>query len=92
MYPLILGEEVAAKFAPASQARNCYRESLDYNKVAGKIVVCVNDDPTISRRIKKLVLQDAKAMGMILIDEVKKDVPFDAAVFPFSEVTNLEGH
>ncbi|KAL1346471.1 hypothetical protein HN51_020121 [Arachis hypogaea] len=92
MYPLVLGEEVAAKFAPASEARNCYPGSLDYNKVAGKIVVCVNDDPTISRKIKKLVLQDAKAMGMILIDEEKKDVPFDAAVFPFSEVTNLEGH
>ncbi|MED6120540.1 hypothetical protein PIB30_118845 [Stylosanthes scabra] len=92
LYPLVLAEEVAAKFAPASEARNCYPGSLDYSKVAGKIVVCVNDDPTISRRIKKLVLQDAKAIGMILIDEENQDVPFDADVFPFSEVTNLQGH
>ncbi|KAF7836283.1 CO(2)-response secreted protease-like [Senna tora] len=92
MYPLVFGEDVAAKFAPTSEARNCYPGSLDYKKVAGKIVICVADDPTVSRRIKKLVLQDAKAMGLILIDEDKKDVPFDAGVFPFTEVGDLEGH
>ncbi|XP_027353718.1 CO(2)-response secreted protease-like [Abrus precatorius] len=92
MYHLVFGEEVAAKFAPASEARNCYPGSLDYNKIAGNIVVCVNDDPTISRRIKKLVLQDARAMGMILIDEDNRDVSFDAGTFPFTEVGNLEGH
>lgn len=74
------------------KCRNCYPGSLDYNKVAGKIVVCVADDPTISRRIKKLVLQDARALGMILIDEDKKDVPFDAGVFPYTELGDLEGH
>ncbi|KAJ1381489.1 Peptidase S8/S53 domain [Sesbania bispinosa] len=92
MYHLVFGEEVAAKFAPASEARNCYPGSLDYNKVAGNIVVCVNDDPNISRRVKKLVLQDARAMGMILIDEDNKDVSFDAGAFPFTEVGNLEGY
>lgn len=60
--------------------------------MAGKIVVCIADDPTVSRRIKKLVLQDARAMGLILIDEEKKDVPYDAGVFPFSEVGDLKGH
>ena len=42
----------------------------------GKILVCVSDDQTVSRHIKKLRLQDARAMGMILIDENNKDVPF----------------
>lgn len=74
------------------KCRNCYPGSLDYNKVAGNIVVCANDDPTVSRRIKKLVTQDARAVGMILIDEDHKDVPFDAGVFPYSQVANLEGH
>lgn len=71
--------------------RNCYPGSLDYSKVAGKIVVCVADDPTVSRKIKKLVLQDAKAMGMILIGEDKKDVPFDAGIFPYTGVGDLQG-
>lgn len=31
-------------------------------------------------------------MGLILIDEEKKDVPFDAGIFPFTEVGDLEGH
>ncbi|XP_061343243.1 CO(2)-response secreted protease-like [Gastrolobium bilobum] len=92
MYHIVFGEEVAAQFAPASEARNCIPGSLDYNKTAGNIVVCVNDDPTISRRIKKLVVQDARAMGMILIDEDNKDVSFDAGVFPFTQVGNLEGN
>lgn len=72
--------------------RNCYPGSLDYNKTAGNIVVCVNDDPTVSKRIKKLVLQDARAMGMILVDGDHRDASFDAGVFPFSQVGNLEGH
>ncbi|XP_054811862.1 CO(2)-response secreted protease-like [Prosopis cineraria] len=92
MYPLVFGKDIAAKFTPVSEARNCFPRSVDYTKVAGSIVVCVADDPTVSRRIKKLVLQDAKAMGLILIDEDKKDVPYDAGVFPFTEVGNLEGY
>ncbi|BAT89846.1 hypothetical protein VIGAN_06094700 [Vigna angularis var. angularis] len=92
MHNLVFGEQVAAKFSPASEARNCYPGSLDYNKIAGNIVVCANDDPTVARRIKKLVVQDGRAIGLILIDEDNKDVPFDAGVFPFTEVGNLEGH
>ncbi|XP_054791108.1 CO(2)-response secreted protease-like [Prosopis cineraria] len=91
-YPLVFGESVAARFTPASEARNCYPGSLDYSKVAGKIVICIADDPAVSRRIKKLVLQDARATGMILIDEDKKDIPFDAGIFPYTNVGDLEGN
>ncbi|TKY68426.1 CO(2)-response secreted protease [Spatholobus suberectus] len=56
MHHLVFGEQVAAKFAPASEAR----------------------------------MQEP--IGMILIDEDNKDVPYDAGVFPFTEVGNLEGH
>ncbi|KEH19206.1 subtilisin-like serine protease [Medicago truncatula] len=92
MHSLVFGEEVAAEFAPTSEARNCYPGSLDYNKIAGRIVVCVDDDPNISRKIKKLVVQDARAMGMIFVSENNKDVSFDAGAFPFTEIGNLEGH
>ncbi|KAK2354260.1 CO(2)-response secreted protease [Trifolium repens] len=91
LHSLVFGEKVAAKFAPISEARNCYPGSLDYNKVAGRIVVCVDDDPNISRKTKKLVLQDARAMGMIFVSEDNKDVSFDAGAFPFTEIGNLEG-
>ncbi|KAK4285276.1 hypothetical protein QN277_002001 [Acacia crassicarpa] len=91
-YPLVFGEDVAARFTPPSEARNCYPGSLDYSKVAGKIVICVSDDPTVSRRIKKLVVQDARAMGMILIDQDKNDVPYDAGTFPYTNVGDFEGN
>ncbi|PON69884.1 Subtilase [Trema orientale] len=90
-YPLVFGKDVAAKFTPEAEARNCYPGSLDSKKVAGKIVVCANDDPTVTRRIKKLVVEDAKAKGVIVIDEDEKGVPFDSGFFSFVEVGNDEG-
>ncbi|XP_054791110.1 CO(2)-response secreted protease-like isoform X2 [Prosopis cineraria] len=92
LYPLVFGENVAARFSLASEARNCGPGSLNSNKAAGKIVICVADDPTVRRRIKQLVLQDAGAMGMILIDEDKKDNPFNTGIFPCSNVGHLEGN
>lgn len=71
--------------------RNCYPGSFDPKKVAGKIVVCVADDLTVSRKIKKLVVDDAKAKGLILIDEQEKSVPFDSGIFPFAEVGDIAG-
>lgn len=70
---------------------NCYPGSLDTKKVAGKIVVCVNDDPTLSIKIKKLVVEDAKAKGMILISQEENGVPFSSGAFPFSEVGKFKG-
>jgi hypothetical protein len=42
--------------------------------------------------LKKLIVQDAGAMGMILIEKENIDVSFDAGLFPFTEVGNLEGY
>lgn len=70
---------------------NCYPGSLDIEKTAGKIVVCVDTDPSVSRKVKKLVAEDSKAKGLIVIDETEKGVPFDSGSFPFSEVGNKVG-
>ncbi|XP_073156865.1 CO(2)-response secreted protease-like [Henckelia pumila] len=92
-YPLALGAGVASGFTPVSDARNCMPGSIDYNKAAGKIVVCVNDDPMVSRRIKKLVVEDAKAKGMILIDYEGENSPMDSGTYPFSQVgQNIGSH
>ncbi|KAL6130195.1 hypothetical protein ACLB2K_068576 [Fragaria x ananassa] len=90
-YPLVFGKDAAANFTPVSEASNCYPGSFDPKKVAGKIVVCVADDRTVSRKIKKLVVDDAKAKGLILIDEEEKTVPFDSGVFPFVNVGDAVG-
>ncbi|KAF5736682.1 hypothetical protein HS088_TW14G00832 [Tripterygium wilfordii] len=90
-YPLAFGKDVVAKFTPISEARNCYPGSLDPSKVAGKIVVCIDTDINISRKIKKLVVEDAKAEGLILINEYERGVPFNSGEFPFAEVGNSAG-
>ncbi|KAJ8505846.1 hypothetical protein OPV22_006732 [Ensete ventricosum] len=90
-FPLVFGGDVAAESTPVSEASNCYPGSLDADKAAGKIVVCVGADPTVTRRVKKLVAQGAGAKGLILIDEDEKGVPFDSGSFPFSEVGNDVG-
>ncbi|OAY36294.1 CO(2)-response secreted protease [Manihot esculenta] len=90
-YPLLYGDNAAAAFTPTSEARNCYPGSLDRQKVAGKIIVCLDNDFSIPRQIKKLVAEDARAKGLILINEDEKGVPFDSGVFPFAEVGNVAG-
>ncbi|XP_020534057.1 CO(2)-response secreted protease isoform X2 [Jatropha curcas] len=85
-YPLAFGEEAAAKFTPVSEASNCDPGSLDREKVAGKILVCTDSEFSVPRQIKKLVVEDAGAKGMLLIHEDEKGVPFDSGVFPFSEL------
>ncbi|KAJ9179499.1 hypothetical protein P3X46_011281 [Hevea brasiliensis] len=90
-YPLVFGEDAAAAFTPISEAKDCYPGSLDRQKVAGKIVVCIDSDFSVPRQIKKLVVEDARAKGLILINEDEKGVPFDSGVFPFAEVGNIAG-
>lgn len=70
---------------------NCYPGSLDTRKTAGKIIVCVDSDPSVTRRVKKLVAQDSGAKGLILIDEDEKGIPFDSGSFAFSEIGNNAG-
>ncbi|KNA12113.1 hypothetical protein SOVF_128800 [Spinacia oleracea] len=90
-YPLAFAGDAASAFTPPSEASNCYPGSLDPTKVAGKIVVCLNSYPTISRRIKMLVVQDAGARGLLYISNVEKGVPFDSGAFPFTQVGEDDG-
>ncbi|CAN4111372.1 unnamed protein product [Withania somnifera] len=90
-FPLAFGENIPFHPSLTSQARNCMPGSLDAKRAAGKTIVCMNDGWSISREIKKLVVQDAKAKGMILIDEQEKSSPFDSGNFPFAEFGKLDG-
>lgn len=54
-------------------------------------MVCVNSDPTLTRKIRKLVVEGVGAKGMVFIDETLKGYPFDTGVFPFTQVDNTAG-
>ncbi|XP_019108142.2 CO(2)-response secreted protease isoform X2 [Beta vulgaris subsp. vulgaris] len=90
-YPLAFAGDLASVFTPPSEASNCYPGSLDPKKVAGKIVVCLNTYPSVSRRIKMLVLQDAGAIGLLYISNVEKGVPYDSGAFPFTQLVEDDG-
>uniref|UniRef100_A0A453ERI6 Subtilisin-like protease n=1 Tax=Aegilops tauschii subsp. strangulata TaxID=200361 RepID=A0A453ERI6_AEGTS len=85
-FPLVFGAQAAGRYTPASEASNCYPGSLDVQKVAGKMVVCVGTNSMVSRRVKKLVAEGSGASGLVLIDDTEKDVPLDAGSFAFSQV------
>lgn len=53
--------------------------------------MCTSDEPNVSRRVKKLVVEDAKAKGVIVISDVLKGIPFDSGVFAFTQVNNDAG-
>ncbi|KAM7265465.1 hypothetical protein ACFE04_003148 [Oxalis oulophora] len=92
IYPLVFGKDAAAPFTPAKEARTCYPGSLDTKKVKGKIVVCVGSDPSLPRKIVKLIVEDAKAEGLIFVNDDFLGIPFDSGVFPFVEVGNSVGY
>lgn len=55
-------------------------------------MVCMNDEANVSRRIKKLVVEDAKAKGVIIIDEGEEETaPFDSGTYPYAEVGETAG-
>lgn len=72
--------------------RSCYPGSLDPEKVKGKVIVCFDTFPYVSRGIKKLVAEDAQAKGLILIDGSEKGAPFDSEGFPLTEVGSTTGY
>ncbi|KAE8713248.1 hypothetical protein F3Y22_tig00110213pilonHSYRG00188 [Hibiscus syriacus] len=63
-FPLAYGKAIAAKYSPVSEARSCYPGSLDPEKVKGKMIICFDSFPVVSRGIKKLVAEDAGAKGL----------------------------
>ncbi|GAB2277717.1 hypothetical protein Dimus_012420 [Dionaea muscipula] len=90
-YPLAFARDVADDFTPPSEASNCYPGSLNPKKVAGKIIVCLDNYPSTSVRIKKLVVEDAGARGVICISQTQKGVPFDSGAFPCAKVGDTAG-
>ncbi|CAA7022680.1 unnamed protein product [Microthlaspi erraticum] len=92
-YPLVYARNVAAASTPFEDARACLPGALDPKKIAGKVVVCVMSSTTgITKRIIKLILEDAGSRGLILINKKEKIIAFDSGDFPVSEVDMVDGY
>lgn len=51
----------------------------------------MNEDPNVSNRIKKLVVEDAKAKGLIIIDTEGQLLPFDSGTYPSAVIGESTG-
>ncbi|KAL6562907.1 hypothetical protein OROHE_005494 [Orobanche hederae] len=51
----------------------------------------MNDETDVSRTIKRLVVEDAKGKGIIIIDRQGDITPFDSGTYPFAQVGQTVG-
>ncbi|CAF1862825.1 CO(2)-response secreted protease-like [Brassica napus] len=92
-YSLVYARNAAAASKPVEDARTCLPGSLDPKKVSGKVVVCVMPrDAVITKQIIKVVVEDAGARGLILVNQKEKIRASDFGHFPFSEVDMTDGY
>ncbi|KAJ4828047.1 hypothetical protein Tsubulata_028119 [Turnera subulata] len=79
-YGLIAGEDAAVPGVTTQNASFCKNNTLDSNKIKGKIVVCALESPLDNRRQKAPVVQQGGGVGMILIDPFALSVGFQFAI------------
>ncbi|KAF8049851.1 hypothetical protein N665_2109s0002 [Sinapis alba] len=92
-YSLVYARNAAAASKPVEDARTCLPGSLDPKKVSGKVVVCVMPrDAVTTKQIIKVVVEDAGARGLILVNQKEKIRASDFGRFPFSEVDMTDGY
>ncbi|CAN6443214.1 unnamed protein product [Victoria cruziana] len=92
LWPLVFAGDIPVSPSSRDEARNCYPGSLNAAKTARKIVVCLEDDPIVTRKVKKLAVESLGARGMIFVDQQSKSSAFDAGDFPFVEVNTSVGN
>ncbi|CAH8341986.1 unnamed protein product [Eruca vesicaria subsp. sativa] len=92
-YSLVYARNAAAASKPTEDARACLPGSLDPKKVSGKVIVCVMPrDAIVTKQIIKVVVEDAGARGLILVNQKEKIRASDFGHFPFSEVDMTDGY
>ncbi|GFP97709.1 co(2)-response secreted protease [Phtheirospermum japonicum] len=87
IYPLVDGRSAGSCQTDVADASNCVPGSLDDDKVKGKIVLC--EHKVKGRKFDSLKSQGA--IGMILIDDIQSQVPFQYGTSPIAAVSEEDG-
>ncbi|XP_058780808.1 CO(2)-response secreted protease-like [Vicia villosa] len=69
-YPLITGEAAKATTADLAEARQCHFNSLDKDKVKGKIVLCDGTTDHLSTGYKFLAVKEVGGLGLVHITDI----------------------
>ncbi|XP_057517967.1 CO(2)-response secreted protease-like [Amaranthus tricolor] len=91
IYPLIPGSAAKTKSASEADARQCLASSMDPEKIKGNIVICWDEDETISSLIKKTnIIKDNDGVGIIIISDSYRLVAFNTLNFPTAVVSSKD--
>ncbi|KAJ4720630.1 Subtilisin-like protease [Melia azedarach] len=99
--PLAYGKNIAVNSTVLSEARRCQPGSYDPEKVAGKILVCIQSELIDTKEVMQSVASNINAeeksftsiaKGLIIVNDDETIWPsFSAGIFPYSEVGKLAG-
>ncbi|XP_024538043.1 subtilisin-like protease SBT1.7 [Selaginella moellendorffii] len=84
-------EELLETYFPLYAACSfCQNNTLDASKVKGNIILCLQPSALDSRPLKSLVIKQLGGVGMILVDEIAKDIA-ESYFLPATNVGAKEG-
>ncbi|RDX76568.1 CO(2)-response secreted protease, partial [Mucuna pruriens] len=91
-YPMIYGESGKANSTTLNEARQCHPDSLDGNKVKGKIVICdgQNDDE-YSTSDKIDTVKAVGGIGLVHISEENEAIASNYGDFPATVISSKDG-
>ncbi|KAG9442718.1 hypothetical protein H6P81_018572 [Aristolochia fimbriata] len=90
VYPLVYGLTAKSNSSNDVQASNCDPDSLDGEKIKGKIVLCRHTESSYSRRQKMSEVESLEGLGVILINDIEKPVAFPFGSSPLTVITSEE--
>ncbi|KAM0942409.1 putative tripeptidyl-peptidase II [Dioscorea sansibarensis] len=88
MYPLIYGGSAKSNSSSSTDqsASHCEVESLDQEKIKGKIIVCKHSDDDTSKSLIVDQLKDSGAIGVILVNDQQNSMASTYLDFPVTEI------
>ncbi|KAL2895383.1 CO(2)-response secreted protease [Bienertia sinuspersici] len=90
-YPLIYGAAAKTKSASEDEARSCYPEAIDAEKIKGKIVLCQHDDNSqYSQTGKQMAVQRNGAVGLIIVNDKTRLVASNTGSFPMTVISKTD--
>ncbi|EFJ21388.1 hypothetical protein SELMODRAFT_417382 [Selaginella moellendorffii] len=87
---LVPASSIPAPGVPSVNASFCQNNTLDASKVKGNIILCLQPSALDSRPLKSLVIKQLGGVGMILVDEIAKDIA-ESYFLPATNVGAKEG-
>ncbi|XP_077246635.1 CO(2)-response secreted protease-like [Tasmannia lanceolata] len=86
--PLIYSGSAKSNSSSDDDSRNCFPDTLDGDKIKGKIVLCEHSDTTYSQRDKMEEVTSLGGIGMVLVDDLEQFVAFSYGIFPMTVISS----